>query len=79
MKEASKAKSAQQNETISYQEAMDELESILAEIEAGDTDIDVLSEKVKRALFLIQLCRTRLRKTDEEVRKLISGFEKEEE
>jgi exodeoxyribonuclease VII small subunit len=65
------------DEHISYQSAMDELEAILNEIEAGDADIDLLSEKVKRALFLIQLCRARLRKTDEEVRKMISGFEKE--
>jgi exodeoxyribonuclease VII small subunit len=58
---------------------VEELETILHEIETGETDIDVLSEKVKRALFLIRLCRARLKNTDDEVRKLIAGFEKPEE
>lgn len=80
MKEPSKAKSKeQQAENISYQEAVSELESILEEIEEGNTDIDVLSDRVKRALFLIQLCKTKLRKTDEEVRKLLSDLEDQQE
>ena len=78
MKEPSKARSMDKNENITYKDAVEELESILHEIETGETDIDVLSEKVKRALFLIQLCRTRLKQTDDEVRKLIAGFEKGE-
>jgi len=79
MKEPSKAKSKDNTEEIAYKDAVEELESILHEIETGETDIDVLSEKVKRALFLIQLCRARLKHTDDEVRKLIAGFEKPEE
>lgn len=80
MKEPSKAKSKdQQAEQISYQEAVSELESILEEIEEGNTDIDVLSDRVKRALFLIQLCKTKLRKTDEEVRKLLSDLEDQQD
>lgn len=79
MKEPSKAKSDDKMEVITYKDAVEELESILHEIETGETDIDVLSEKVKRALFLIQLCRGRLKHTDDEVRKLIAGFEKPEE
>jgi exodeoxyribonuclease VII small subunit len=80
MKEPSKAKSKEpQTENISYQEAVSELESILEEIEEGNTDIDVLSDRVKRALFLIQLCKTKLRKTDEEVRKLLSDLEDQQE
>jgi exodeoxyribonuclease VII small subunit len=80
MKEPSKAKSKEpQAENISYQEAVSELESILEEIEEGNTDIDVLSDRVKRALFLIQLCKTKLRKTDEEVRKLLSDLEDQQE
>jgi len=78
MKEPSKAKSQENNEIVSYQEAVNELEEILTEIETGDTDIDVLSEKVKRAIYLIQLCKAKLKNTDDEVRKLISGLEKPE-
>ena len=72
-------KSKEPIEDITYADAVAELETILHEIETGETDIDVLSGKVKRALFLIQLCRSRLRHTDDEVRKLIAGFEKNEE
>jgi exodeoxyribonuclease VII small subunit len=79
MKEPLKAKSGDKEPEITYQDARDELERIIAEIESGDADVDVLSEKVKRALFLIRYCRTRLRQTDEEVRKLISGFEDDQE
>ena len=79
MKESSKAKSGENSENISYTVAVEELETILHEIETGETDIDVLSEKVKRALFLIRLCRARLKSTDDEVRKLISGLDKPEE
>jgi exodeoxyribonuclease VII small subunit len=75
MKEPLKAKSGEFSESISYKDAVTELEAILEEIETGDTDIDTLSEKVKRALFLIQLCRNRLRATDEELKKLMSGFD----
>lgn len=75
MKEPSKAKSGDKTPEISYQEAVNELEEILSEIESGEADVDVLSEKVKRALFLISYCRARLKQTDDEVKKLISGFE----
>jgi len=68
-------KSEEKTPEISYQEAVSELEEILSEIESGEADVDVLSEKVKRALFLISYCRARLKQTDDEVKKLISGFE----
>jgi exodeoxyribonuclease VII small subunit len=79
MKDTSKAKSKSSDESIPYQDAINELEEILSEIETGEADVDVLSEKVKRALFLISYCRAKLKHTDDEVRKLIAGFEKPEE
>jgi exodeoxyribonuclease VII small subunit len=78
MKEQSKAKSGENTPEISYQDAVSELEEILSEIESGEADVDVLSEKVKRALFLINYCRARLKQTDDEVKKLIKGFEGDE-
>jgi exodeoxyribonuclease VII small subunit len=82
MKEPSKAKSAKTDhsepETISYSQAVGELEQILEEIESGETDIDLLSEKLKRAVWLVQVCRTKLRNTDEEVKKIIREFGAEE-
>ena len=44
----------------SYGEAMDELETILAELERDDVDVDRLAERVARAATLIELCRTRI-------------------
>jgi exodeoxyribonuclease VII small subunit len=60
---------------ISYSRALNELEKIIAEIESEETDLDVLSEKVKRAASLIKLCRAKLRSTEEEVKKALSEIE----
>ncbi len=57
---------------ISYSRALSELEKIVGEIESEETDLDVLSEKVKRATHLIKFCRSRLRSTEEEVKKALS-------
>jgi exodeoxyribonuclease VII small subunit len=78
MKEPSKVKSRKSNDDetagISYREAVEELEQILEGIESGDTDIDLLSEKMKRAVWLVRVCRAKLRNTDEEVKKIIRDF-----
>ncbi|HXW68212.1 MAG TPA: exodeoxyribonuclease VII small subunit, partial [Dissulfurispiraceae bacterium] len=55
-----------------YSQALMELEQIISEIEAEDVDVDVLAEKVKRAAFLVKLCRTRLRNAEEEVKKIMA-------
>ena len=52
---------------ISYADAMAEIEAILARFESEDFDIDTLSAQVKRATELIKLCRSRLRKAEDEV------------
>ncbi len=51
---------------------MSELEKIVGEIESEETDLDVLSEKVKRAAHLIKFCRSSLRSTEEEVKNALS-------
>ena len=43
-----------------YAEALAELEGILAELERTDVDVDVLAERVKRAVELIGFCRARI-------------------
>jgi exodeoxyribonuclease VII small subunit len=57
---------------ISYSEAMAEIESIIAQIEDGELDVDMLSEKVKRVTELIKLCKQKLHKTEEEVNKILA-------
>ncbi|NOZ67706.1 MAG: exodeoxyribonuclease VII small subunit [Deferribacteres bacterium] len=67
------------NDAPGYREALEEIESIVDEIENETVDVDVLAEKVKRAAYLIRFCKERLKKTDDEVRKVLKEFEKEDE
>ncbi len=54
---------------------MGEVEEILAALEAGDVDIDILGREVARAVELITLCRRKLEKTEAEVKGLVAGLE----
>lgn len=56
---------------ITYTEAFDELQSIITHLEKGDVAVDELAAKVKRASLLIELCRTKLTATEEEVQRVI--------
>lgn len=67
------------SENPAYKDAIEEIESIVDEIENETVDVDVLTEKVKRAAFLIKYCKEKLRKTDNEVKQVLKDFEKEEE
>jgi len=60
---------------LSFGEAVSEVEQILAGLEKDEIDIDRLSEEVKRAVELIQVCREKLEKTDTEVRELVAGLQ----
>lgn len=60
---------------IGYGEAMQELESILDEIEAEDVDVDVLAAKVRRAADLVQICRRRIHDTQVQVEQIVAGLD----
>jgi exodeoxyribonuclease VII small subunit len=60
---------------LTYSQAIGELEKIINEIEAESVDVDVLAEKVKRATYLIKFCKSNLRTTEEEVKKVLSEME----
>ena len=53
--------------TLSYKSAMEELQTIVAQLEANAIGIDELSEKVKRAAELVQFCQEKLRTTEKEM------------
>ena len=59
------------NEKISYDKAVQEIESILEKIESGDLGVDELAEKVKRVSALLKICREKLRKTEEEIDQIL--------
>ncbi len=60
---------------ITYNEAVTELESIMNQIDNEEIDVDILAGKVKRASYLIKLCKTRLKSTENEVKKVLSDIE----
>jgi exodeoxyribonuclease VII small subunit len=55
---------------FSYNEAMQEVEKILASLEKDNPDVDEMSRNVKRAVELLQQCRQKLYQTDEEIKKV---------
>jgi len=59
---------------FTYQEAVRELEEILASLESEETGIDELGAKLKRASQLMDFCKARLKATEEEVNKILSGM-----
>ncbi|MFV0258303.1 MAG: exodeoxyribonuclease VII small subunit [Acidimicrobiales bacterium] len=50
-----------------YGAAIEELESILTELEGRDVDVDVLAERVARGAELVRVCRRHLRAARVEV------------
>ena len=58
-----------------YAQAMQELESILAQLEEESVDVDELTAKVKRASELIQFCRDRLSNTRLEIEQVVAELE----
>lgn len=61
------------NET--YNEAIEKLHTIVADIESKELDVDLLSEKVKEATRLIKRCKDKLYQVDEEVKKILEELE----
>ncbi len=56
---------------LTYDQAFEELQTILDTIEQEDTGIDVLEAKVKRAAELIKYCKNKLKATEQEVEKAL--------
>ena len=58
-----------------YNEAVEKLRAIVEDIESGELDVDILSEKVKEATRLIKLCKEKLFKADEDVKKILEELD----
>lgn len=58
-------------EKISYEQAMKRIEEIAGKMENGQLGIDELADHLKEAQKLIKLCKDKLTKTDEEIKKLL--------
>ena len=60
---------------ITYTEAVAELESILVNLENNsEVNMDVIAEKVKRAVVLMELCKKQLHELDGELEKMMADL-----
>jgi len=65
-----------ENKKISYTEAVAELETILVYLEQNsEVNMDVITEKVKRAASLMEICKNQLHELDSELEKLMSDLD----
>lgn len=62
-------------ENITYAQAVERLEEIMNSIQAGGMDVDKLAVALKEASELVQFCRGKLYKVDEEVKQLLEDIE----
>ncbi|CCX64717.1 putative uncharacterized protein [Prevotella sp. CAG:1058] len=62
---------------IKYEEALKQLETIVDKMENDELDIDSLGEQLKTAQKLIKLCKDKLTKTNEEIKKILEDDNKE--
>ena len=60
---------------ISYNDAIREVEAILAKLNNDSLDVDQLSAHVARAVELIGLCREKLRRAEEDVARTLEESE----
>lgn len=58
-----------------YTQAISELENLVNQMESSEISIDELSDKVKRASFLIKLCRDKLASTEIEIGSILNSLE----
>ena len=60
---------------VAYSDAIEELETILDEIEDDEVDLDDLAVKVERASELVSLCRDKIDDTEMQVKAIIDDLE----
>jgi exodeoxyribonuclease VII small subunit len=58
---------------VKYEAAFAELQGIVRKMENDELDIDQMTEQLKRAQQLIKLCKDKLTKTDEEIKKILAA------
>lgn len=63
---------------MTYAQAVERLEEIMNSIQGGGMDVDKLAVALKEASALVQFCRGKLFKVDEEVKQLLENIGNEE-
>lgn len=59
------------NTTKTYEEALEKLQQIVRKLENREVKIDDLAQTVLEAKALVEFCREKLDKTEEEINKII--------
>ena len=59
----------------SYSQSIEEIETILSKIENGEIEIDDLAAQIKRASKLLQECKEKLFKTEQEIENIMKTEE----
>ena len=55
---------------LKYEDALRQIEQIVEKLENNELDIDTMGEQLKTAQKLIRLCKDKLTKTDDEIKKI---------
>ena len=64
-------------EKMTYTQAVERLEEIMNSIQGGGMDVDKLAVALKEASVLVQFCRDKLYKVDNEVKQLFESMDEE--
>ena len=62
-------------DNMTYTQAVERLEEIMSSIQGGGMDVDKLAVALKEASALVQFCRGKLYKVDEEVKLLLENMD----
>ena len=66
---------AEENTTITYDQAVTELDELVKKMQDPQCSIDRLSEYTRRAKELLDICKRKLTANDEELKQILAGIE----
>lgn len=58
---------------LTYEQAMKRLETIVSKVEQGEMDIDSLASNLKEAKELVEFCKAKLLKVEDDVKKILEN------
>ena len=64
---------------VKYSKAVEKLDEIIRKIESEDIDVDELSVKVKEAVELVKMCKSKIEKAELEIKKVVENLEIEKD
>ncbi len=67
------------SQNLKYSQAVKELEGILSGLKEQEIDVDDLSAKVKRAMEIINFCKSKISSTEMEIKSIMKMFEENKE